>query len=181
MQIEGTRLWKWILIYIVTLGIGWLLFPAAWGGVNAFLVGAKLAEDPKFHQELRQIFSEEEIRQLDVYSTRKLPEEKRKALESLLKKRFKERNWLPIHLLVSAVTFAILGLILGLFSLYRYAALVPVGLLIVTWPSLTAEQFEVYTKWLTVVAGLSTQLASIYLFSFAFHQLRKKLPRNREL
>lgn len=177
ISLEGKPVWKWLLIYVCTIGLGYILFPIIWVEVTIFVVVPKIQEDPILNQEIRKILTTEEIMQFDIMRLDKLPEEKRIALKTLVKESYRRSAWSLTHLLAHTITFALLGSLLGLFLLGRYAAMVPVGLWYITKNSLISEEFVVHTKWLTVFLGLTIQLVSVYLFSFTVLQLRKKLSQ----
>lgn len=174
ISIEGKPLWKWLLIYVCTVGLGYILFPMVWVGVSVFTVVPNIQKDPIFNQEIRRILTTEELQQFNIMQLDKLPEEKRIAIKTLLGKSYRKINWLLTHLFANTITFALLGSLLGLFLLGRYAAMVPVGLWYITKNSLISEEFVVHAKWMTVFLGLTTQLVAVYLFSFLVLRVRKR-------
>jgi len=176
-SIEGMPIWKWVTIYTMIIVIGAFVFPAVWGGVNGLMLGAKLATDPTLQEELEKALGKETLRNIDLHSLQNLPPDKRSELEAILKKRFKEINWLPIHLVVNTITFAILGLVAGLFMLVRYSVLIPVGMLIITARILGADEFKVHSQLLTLFIGFMTQAGVIYLSSFTGSWIRKKTSK----
>jgi len=173
-SIEGMPIWKWVTIYLVIIVIGAFLYSAVWGAVNGLMLGAKLATDPALQEELEKSLGKETLRNIDLHSLQNLPPDKRSELEAIIKKRFKEVNWLPIHLAVNTITFGILGLVAGLLLWVRYSVLIPIGMSFITLPILGAEDFRVYSQWLTEIMGFITQLGVVYLSSFTGYWIRKK-------
>lgn len=173
-SIEGMPIGKWVTIYIMIIVIGAFLYSAVWGAVNGLMLGAKLATDPALQEELEKALGKETLRNIDLHSLQNLPPDKRRELDAIIKKRFKAINWLPIHLWVNSITFAILGLVAGFFMLVRYSVLIPIGMSIITLRILGAEDFKVYSQWLTEIMGFVTQLGAVYLFSFTGDWIRRK-------
>lgn len=177
--LKKNPLWRWLVVYGLIILFGGLLFSAAWGGVNGLLIAAKLATDPSFDSEMMKLIGEPPSGN-DKDFLEKLPAEKRIAIEALVKERFKKINWLPIHLLVNFTTFSILGFLAGLFLKdYLLSGIIPLSLLFLTLPILEANEFMVKSKALTVIIGLSTQVLTVYLFSFLGYGVREKMIRKK--
>jgi hypothetical protein len=139
--LKKNPLWKWLVVYGLLILFGGLLFSATWGGVNGLLVAAKLATDPSFQSEIMKIIGEEPTgNDKDLWE--KLPAEKRIAIETLVKERFKKINWLPIHLIVNFITFSILGFLTGIILRdFIFSGILPLALLFLTLSILKANEF----------------------------------------
>jgi hypothetical protein len=186
MQHETKRLSAFhsgLLIYVFTVVLGYILFPLAWGLTNGLFVAPGIASDPKFQTALSQLLTKEELDSLDTTNvlellsrTEKLSTSKRLSIKALTEEHLRRVNWLPIHLLSNSILFGILGFVLGLFRVQRYAVIVPLVLLPATLTVLTAEQFAVQTPWLTVAIGLTTQILAAIGFSRVGAMLRRREP-----
>jgi len=110
-----------------------------------------------------------------------LPLAKKSAIETLTRKHLEGVNWLGIHFIANAVTFSLLGLILGVLRVHKYVLLVPICLLPATLSILGAEEFFVRTRELTIIVGLFTQFVAVYLFSKVGVWIRTKWARNSEV
>lgn len=173
-SIDGVPIWKWATVYIVIIVLGTFLFSAVWGGVSGLVLGAKFAADPALQEELQKSLGKEAFRHFDLQAFKNLPPDKRNELEAILKKRYKEVDWFPIHLAVNAITFGILGLVAGLFRMVRYSVFIPIGLSFITLRILGAEDFKVYSQWMTEIMGFMTQVGAVYLSAFTGYWIRNK-------
>ena len=50
---------KWIIVYLSTVLLGYLLFPAVWGGVNGIMVAGRIVNDPAFDKEVMKDIGEQ--------------------------------------------------------------------------------------------------------------------------
>jgi hypothetical protein len=170
MQHETRRLsiFRSGLIYLFTVVVGYILFPLTWGLTNGLFVAPGIASDPKFQAALGQVLTKDELDSLDTTNilellsrTENLSDSKRLSIKALTQEYLRRVNWLPVHLLSNFIVFGILGLILGLFRVQRYAFVLPLFLLPATLTVLSAEQFAVQTPWVTVTIGLITQILAV--------------------
>jgi len=110
---KKNSLWKWVLVYFLIILFGTFLFSGTWGGVNGLLVASRIAADPSFYSEVTKSIGEP-LPEKDSDYLKRLPPEKRDRIFALVRERFKDVNWLPIHLIVNFITFAILGFLAGI-------------------------------------------------------------------
>ena len=173
--IENLLPLKLILTYVSIIGLGYILFPAVWGLVNGVAVAPRIISEPDFQNELKKILTNEEVKNLDLARMHALPPSKKSAIETLVRIRLNNINWLPVHFVVNGITFAVLGLILGFFRIQKYAIFIPLFLLPSTLTVLGAQQFLFHSTWLTIIVGLATQVVAVYGCSVAGGLLRTKL------
>jgi hypothetical protein len=177
---------KCILIYILSIVVGYVLFVMVWGFVNGVLVAPRIGSDYDFKKELGKILTKEELERLNIPHVRELlgrvhelPPEKKDAIVELTRKHLEGVNWFAVHLFANAVTFGVLGFMLGVFRVHKYAILIPMFLLPVSLPVLRAEQFVVHTQSITMTIGLLTQVLAVYGFAAAGAWVHKKMTRDR--
>lgn len=106
-------MWKRIsIIYLLVIVLGYILVPSMWGLTNGIILSAKLGSNPEFDKEISNTLSPTEFKAWKDTSLKEFPEEKRIAVESIVKKHLQKTDWLPSHVVSNFITFAILGLIL---------------------------------------------------------------------
>jgi hypothetical protein len=146
-RVRKISFWRYSWIYLLTVVLGHFLFAAVWGLVNGVVVAPRIASDPDFQKQLAEILTKEDLDKLNTFHVpsrvHELPVAKKSAIERLTRKHLEGVNWLGIHLVANAVTFSLLGLILGVLRVHKYVFLVPICLLPATLTILGAEQFFV--------------------------------------
>lgn len=148
--------------YIFVIILGHVLVPIVWGLTNGIILGMKIAPDPAFKEEISAILTQEELKRLENSYFPKFPQEKRAVAEFIVEKYLRGVSWLPIHIVSNLITFAILGLILGLSRVQTYWFIIPLPLLPATLTILN-EPFIV-TNWrVTLAVVLVVQVSSVYL------------------
>ena len=153
-----------------------MLFPATWGAVGGALVVRKIVADPSFQAEVMKRLPEAKT---DV--KKMPPNEKKRLTEGIVKERFKEANWLPVHLIVNFVTFSMLGFLAGiLLKEFSFSGIIPLVMLFFTLPTLASTEFMVKSKTVTISIGLLTQTLSVYLFAFVGTWIRNLVSRKKE-
>lgn len=180
--IEGMPRWKWALIHVVAVLIGLLLYPAAYGVVTGVFVAGPIAKGEmgafeiilkRLPPEQREAI-EEGLFDPDVIEELMEDLEVREEIYDLLKEQAKHVNWILVLPAMSFLVFALLGFVVGLLRLIRYVVIIPVILLLVSWPILNSDQFElVPDHQITVFLSIAAQFLAIYLFAWFGRSLRK--------
>jgi hypothetical protein len=153
-----------LVLFVITVVVGFVLLPVIWGVSNGLILGRIVAANPTFQKEIRSVLSDEEAQKLDLARLRELPMEKRYAVEAVVNKYLDRVAWLPIHLVTNLLTFAILGLILGICKLKKYWFGIPICLVPGTLTILNGR-FIVRSWAITLSMVVIIQILSIFLFA----------------
>lgn len=163
---------KWLTVYLLLILVGCFLFSAVWGGVNGVMVAGRIATEPGFGKEIMKIIG---TQPQDKNFWSKLPPEKKDKIKTLLKQKFKQINWLPVHLIANGLTFSILGFIAGyILRSFAFSGIIPLALLFLTLRVLNCPDFMVNNRAITTGIGISVQIVSVYLFSYLGYRLKKR-------
>jgi len=163
---------KWLIVYLSLILGGYFLFSAVWGGVNGLMVAGRIAIEPGFDKEIMKIMGTQP-QEKDFWE--KLPQQTKNEIKALLKQRFRQINWLPVHLIVNVLTFSVLGFIAGyLLKNFAFSGIIPLTLSFEALPVLNCPDFMVTSRATTHIIGISAQIASVYLFSYLGYRLKER-------
>lgn len=183
MKIISIR--KLSLSYAICFILLVVLIEATWGLVGGVFIGASMGTDKATQEEVSRILKEKGIKEPDASKPPdadwydKLPPDVKREIQNVVKKKLTAINWFAVTLAVSALVFAVVGLIGGFLN----RAFIPLGILVVLsflvnnpvvrFPH--AMALGIQQKILIVIA----QFAICYLFGYLGASLGRKRDKLR--
>jgi len=150
--IESAPLWKWLIVHISVVCLGYILYYVSYGAVvGAFLAGPLAMNIGPMLAELPESIIAEQL----VDQASKI-------------------NWWIVFPAMNFAVFALLGALTGLFGFAKYVGVVPIGLLMmsITMMTSTIHARVAHLHWI-VAASLVGQFLAAYLTAFGVKALRK--------
>src|SRR5512139_845830 len=110
-----------ILVYLIAIGVMWLLWGIVWGGAGGLIIGKTVGRDLEHREKVEAFLKEKGIETQgksmtarELYS--KLSPQDRAELDRLTRQTVSTVNWFVLTLLISAVVFGLLGFFSGFLS-----------------------------------------------------------------
>jgi len=110
-----------ILVYLIAIGVMWLLWGIVWGGAGGLIIGKTIGRDLEYREKVEAFLKErgiethgKPITAREVY--KKLSPQDREELDRMTRQTVSTVNWFVLTLLTSAVVFGLLGFFSGFLS-----------------------------------------------------------------
>jgi hypothetical protein len=154
-----------VAIYVIALVITVILTPIAWGLTGGILGGLAMSRNVEYQERIETFLKEKGLDPQDNSALQKLSKTDRNFIASLINPTLADINWFLVILIVSLLTFGLVGFLGGVFA-RKWALAAAVPLLSFLGPnplkSPKAELFSTLEQSIIVCAQFAVCLGLAY-------------------